>query len=65
MNKSMSTPKKIVAFPSLLVEPGLRDFIDQVLAPALVRGAMADLAEENRLSSASLAVANSPRSANE
>jgi hypothetical protein len=61
----MSSPNKIGIFPSPPIEPELLEFIDEVLVPALVRAAMADLAEENRLASSAIDVANSPRSANE
>jgi hypothetical protein len=61
----MSSPKKVGAFPSPAIEPELREFIDELLVPMLVRAALLDIAEENRLASPALAVANSPRSANE
>jgi hypothetical protein len=61
----MSSPKKVGAFPFPPVEPELREFIDELLVPMLVQAALLDIAEENRLASPALAVANSPRSANE
>jgi hypothetical protein len=61
----MSAPKKLAAFPPAPIEPDLREFIDSCLVPVLVRAALADLESENRLASPALAVAKSPRSANE
>lgn len=60
----MTASKKLVRFPSAEIEPELREFVDEVLVPILVRDALRDLAEEIRLASAGLAVANSPRSGN-
>lgn len=44
------------------IEPDLREFIDDVLVPMLVRDALREIREENRLASTRAAVAKSPRS---
>ncbi|HXX44605.1 MAG TPA: hypothetical protein VEJ38_07750 [Candidatus Acidoferrales bacterium] len=50
--------------PSSVIEPDVKEFIDEVLVPTLVRAALRDLAEEN-LARPNLAVAKSARSGNE
>jgi hypothetical protein len=45
------------------IEPELREFLDSVLVPMLVRDAISDLAKENLLAFAPGAVAHSPATA--
>lgn len=59
---SMFTNKKLASIPGSEIEPELREFIDEVLMPMLVRDALREIAEENRLAPALIAVAQSPRS---
>ena len=44
------------------IEPDLKEFIDEVLVPMLVRDALREIQQENRLASTLDAVAQSPRS---
>jgi len=46
------------------IDPDLKEFIDTLLVPMLVREALCHLANENRLASIQCAVAKSPRSGN-
>jgi hypothetical protein len=46
------------------IDPELKEFIDTLLVPMLVRDALCELANENRLASGERAVAKSPRSGN-
>ena len=50
--------------PAPNIEPELKEFIDTLLVPMLVRDALHDLAKENRLASAETSVAKYPRSGN-
>ena len=45
-----------------MIEPNLKEFIDEVLVPMLVRDALREIREENRVASALASVAESPRS---
>jgi len=47
------------------IDRDVKEFIDALLVPLLVRAALRDLAEEKALADPPLAVAKSPRSANE
>jgi hypothetical protein len=57
----MSVSKKSAALSCVPIEPELREFIDDVLVPMLVRDALRQIAEENRLASTQAVVAQSPR----
>lgn len=48
----MPAQEKFVAFPRPEIEPELREFIDTVLVPILVRDALRELSSENHLASA-------------
>jgi len=58
----MSSSKKLIALPCPELEPELREFIDDVLVPMLVRDALKELAPEIPLASVSAEVRESPRS---
>jgi hypothetical protein len=61
----MHIPKKLVTLPNPSLESELREFIDEVLVPILVREAVRDLLEENRLACTGSTVAKFARSGNE
>lgn len=58
----MLNSKKLAALQRAEIEPELREFIDDVLVPMLVRDALREIQEEKRLASTLTPVAESPRS---
>lgn len=44
----MPRGRKLVEFPGQRIDPDLKEFIDECLVPALVQGALRDIAVENR-----------------
>ena len=48
----MPAPRKLVALPRPEIAPELREFIDAVLVPILVRDALRELSTENQLAPA-------------
>jgi hypothetical protein len=53
--------KKLVTLPYPEIDSNVRDFVDEVLVPMLVRDALRELSDEIHLAPALSVVAKSPR----
>jgi hypothetical protein len=47
----MATATKLVKMPSPRIDPALKEFIDEILVPILVRDALKELLSENQIAS--------------